>query len=177
MRCKSATKFSMKMTWRQGVVSKYSTGGHVNHSYADQVSILKFIERNWKFGTVTTSRSRDNFPNPGGTAMICLGLTPLALSMRHHDERSINYSRWEQQRRKDPVPQLVRRSSPLPTTDNAIFPPQNLIPRFGGNTLKSVSRAFQLGITLQMVENKSVENLAEREGFEPSVQVLARTTV
>ena len=62
-------------------------------------------------------------------------------------------------------------------TDHAIFPPQNLVPRFGGNTLKSVSRAFQLGITLQLVENKSVENLAEREGFEPSVQVLARTTV
>ena len=45
------------------VVSKYSAGGHVNHSYADHVSILKFIERNWKIGTVT-SRSRDNFPNP-----------------------------------------------------------------------------------------------------------------
>jgi hypothetical protein len=43
--------------------------------------------------------------------------------------------------------------------------------------LKSVSRAFQPGITLQAVGNKSVENLAEREGFEPSVQVLARTTV
>jgi hypothetical protein len=58
-----------------------------------------------------------------------------------------------------------------------LFPPQNLIPRFGGNTLKSVSGAFQPGITLQVVGNKSVENLAEREGFEPSVQVLARTTV
>jgi hypothetical protein len=44
-------------------------------------------------------------------------------------------------------------------TDNGIFPPQNLIPRFGGNTLKSVSRAFQPGITLQVVGNKSVENL------------------
>jgi hypothetical protein len=28
-----------------------------------------------------------------------------------------------------------------------------------------------------VVGNKSVENLAEREGFEPSVHVLARTTV
>jgi hypothetical protein len=28
-----------------------------------------------------------------------------------------------------------------------------------------------------VVGNKSVENLAEREGFEPSVQVLAGTTV
>jgi hypothetical protein len=105
-----------------------------------------------------------------------------AKGVRHHDERSINYSRWEQKRRKDPVLQLVRRPLPLPTTrynftDHAIFPPQNLVARFGGNTLKSVSRAFQLGITLQLVENKSVENLAEREGFEPSVQVLARTTV
>jgi phospholipase C len=45
------------------VVSKYSTGGHVNHSYADHVSIDKFIERNWSIGTIT-GRSRDNFPNP-----------------------------------------------------------------------------------------------------------------
>jgi phospholipase C len=45
------------------VVSKYSTGGHVNHDYGDHVSIDKFIERNWKIGTIS-SRSRDNFPNP-----------------------------------------------------------------------------------------------------------------
>jgi len=45
------------------VVSKYSTGGHVNHSYADHVSIDKFIERNWKIGTISY-RSRDNYPNP-----------------------------------------------------------------------------------------------------------------
>jgi hypothetical protein len=37
--------------------------------------------------------------------------------------------------------------------------------------LKSVSRAFQPGITLQVVGNKSVENLAEREGFEPPIPV------
>jgi phospholipase C len=45
------------------VVSKYSTGGHIAHGYADHVSIDKFIERNWKMGTIS-SRSRDNFPNP-----------------------------------------------------------------------------------------------------------------
>src|SRR4029077_16729983 len=28
--------------------SPYSKGGHVAHSYADHVSILKFIERNWR---------------------------------------------------------------------------------------------------------------------------------
>jgi phospholipase C len=45
------------------VVSPYSTGGIVNHSYADHVSIIKFIERNWGLTPLTT-RSRDNFPNP-----------------------------------------------------------------------------------------------------------------
>jgi phospholipase C len=45
------------------IVSPYSTGGVVNHSYADHVSIIKFIERNWGVGTITTT-SRDNFPNP-----------------------------------------------------------------------------------------------------------------
>jgi phospholipase C len=45
------------------VVSKYSTGGHITHNYSDHVSIDKFIERNWKIGTISY-RSRDNFPNP-----------------------------------------------------------------------------------------------------------------
>jgi phospholipase C len=45
------------------VVSPYTKAGHISHEYADHVSILKFIERNWGLETVTT-RSRDNFPNP-----------------------------------------------------------------------------------------------------------------
>ena len=45
------------------VLSPYSTGGKVNHSYADHVSILKFIERNWGLQPLT-DRSRDNLPNP-----------------------------------------------------------------------------------------------------------------
>jgi phospholipase C len=44
-------------------VSPFSKGGHVTHNYADHVSILKFIERNWNLPPVT-NRSRDNFPNP-----------------------------------------------------------------------------------------------------------------
>ena len=44
-------------------ISPYSTGGHVSHEYTDHVSILKFIERNWGLGKVS-SRSRDNLPNP-----------------------------------------------------------------------------------------------------------------
>ena len=32
------------------VVSPYAKGGHINHNYADHVSILKFIEANWKIG-------------------------------------------------------------------------------------------------------------------------------
>jgi phospholipase C len=45
------------------VLSPYSTGGKVNHSYADHVSLLKFIERNWGLAPLT-NRSRDNLPNP-----------------------------------------------------------------------------------------------------------------
>ncbi|MGC1890069.1 MAG: alkaline phosphatase family protein, partial [Stellaceae bacterium] len=45
------------------VLSPYSTGGKVNHSYGDHVSLLKFIERNWHLPPLT-DRSRDNFPNP-----------------------------------------------------------------------------------------------------------------
>jgi phospholipase C len=44
-------------------LSEYSTGGMVNHTYADHVSLLKFIERNWKLKPLT-DRSRDNLPNP-----------------------------------------------------------------------------------------------------------------
>jgi phospholipase C len=45
------------------VVSPYTTAGHISHRYADHVSILKFIERNWTLPTVS-NRSRDNYPNP-----------------------------------------------------------------------------------------------------------------
>ena len=45
------------------VISPFSRGGHVSHVYSDHVSILKFIERNWKLKPLT-ERSRDNFPNP-----------------------------------------------------------------------------------------------------------------
>jgi phospholipase C len=45
------------------VVSTHTKPGHITHNYSDHVSILKFIERNWKLEPVTY-RSRDNFPNP-----------------------------------------------------------------------------------------------------------------
>jgi phospholipase C len=45
------------------VISPFSTGGHVSHSYGDQASVLKFIERNWQLGKIS-NRSRDNLPNP-----------------------------------------------------------------------------------------------------------------
>jgi len=45
------------------VVSKYSRGGRVVHTYQDHVSITKFIERNWGLAPLT-ARSRDNLPNP-----------------------------------------------------------------------------------------------------------------
>jgi phospholipase C len=46
------------------VISPFSTGGHVVHSYNDQASTLKFIERNWLLHATITTRSRDNLPNP-----------------------------------------------------------------------------------------------------------------
>jgi phospholipase C len=48
------------------VVSRYTKPGHISHTYADHVSILKFIEANWGLAPVT-DRSRDNLPNPIAT--------------------------------------------------------------------------------------------------------------
>jgi len=45
------------------VVSPFSQGGRVVHSYNDHASVVKFIERNWKLEPLT-DRSRDNLPNP-----------------------------------------------------------------------------------------------------------------
>jgi len=45
------------------VVSRYSRGGNVVHTYYDHASVLKFIERNWHLSPLT-ARSRDNLPNP-----------------------------------------------------------------------------------------------------------------
>ena len=44
-------------------VSPWSTGGHVSHVYNEHSSFVKFVERNWGLGKLT-SRSRDNLPNP-----------------------------------------------------------------------------------------------------------------
>jgi phospholipase C len=45
------------------VASPYTKPGHISHNYADHVSILKFIERNWGLPTIS-GRSRDNLPHP-----------------------------------------------------------------------------------------------------------------
>ena len=47
-------------------VSKYTKPGHISHAYADHVSLLKFIEKNWSLPTIS-GRSRDNMPNPIST--------------------------------------------------------------------------------------------------------------
>ena len=49
------------------IVSSFTQGGHVNHSYSDHVSLTKFIERNFNLKPLT-ERSRDNYPNPVTTA-------------------------------------------------------------------------------------------------------------
>jgi phospholipase C len=45
------------------IVSPFTRGGHVSHTYGDHASIVKFIERNWHLKPLT-SRSRDNLKNP-----------------------------------------------------------------------------------------------------------------
>jgi phospholipase C len=44
-------------------VSPFAKRGHVDHTYADHASILKFIEWNWNLQPLS-SRSRDSLPNP-----------------------------------------------------------------------------------------------------------------
>jgi phospholipase C len=46
------------------VVSRYSQGGHVVHTYYDHVSFDKFVEANWGLRETISPRSRDNLPNP-----------------------------------------------------------------------------------------------------------------
>jgi phospholipase C len=45
------------------VVSHWSKGGKVVHSYNDHASVVKFIEHNWGLAPLS-GRSRDNLPNP-----------------------------------------------------------------------------------------------------------------
>ncbi len=49
------------------VVSPFAPAGRISHSYTDQVSFLKFVEKNWKLPPVS-SVSRDNLPNPNQTS-------------------------------------------------------------------------------------------------------------
>jgi len=44
-------------------ISPFAKKGVVDHSYTDHVSILKFIEANWRLGPLS-ARSRDHLPNP-----------------------------------------------------------------------------------------------------------------
>ncbi|WP_266158633.1 alkaline phosphatase family protein [Dyella silvatica] len=46
------------------VISRYSEGGRVVHTYYDHVSFDKFVEANWGLHETISSRSRDNLPNP-----------------------------------------------------------------------------------------------------------------
>src|SRR5262245_8341038 len=45
------------------MVSRFSKGGHISHVYADHVSFLKFVEKNWNLAPVSDV-GRDNLPNP-----------------------------------------------------------------------------------------------------------------
>ncbi len=51
------------------VVSPYARRGAVDHTYNDHVSILKFIEANWRLRPLA-SYSEDNLPNPAPQAYV-----------------------------------------------------------------------------------------------------------
>jgi phospholipase C len=46
------------------VVSPYSKGVGVVHSYGDHASVIKFVEANWGITRKISGHSRDNLPNP-----------------------------------------------------------------------------------------------------------------
>ena len=46
------------------VISRFSEGGRVVHTYYDHVSFDKFVEANWGLHETISGRSRDNLPNP-----------------------------------------------------------------------------------------------------------------
>jgi phospholipase C len=48
-------------------ISPYAKRGHVDHTYQDHASVLKFIEYNWGLRPLS-ERSRDRLPNPKVTA-------------------------------------------------------------------------------------------------------------
>jgi phospholipase C len=49
------------------VVSPYTQGGAVVHTYYDHVSLVKFIEYNWNLPHISAT-SRDNLPNPAASS-------------------------------------------------------------------------------------------------------------
>jgi phospholipase C len=63
-------------------VSPFAKRGGVDHTYTDHVSILKFIEANWRLDPLST-RSRDHLPNP-----IRRSVRPLCPSQPARDRRS-----------------------------------------------------------------------------------------
>jgi phospholipase C len=46
------------------VISRYSQGGRVVHTYYDHVSFDKLVEANWGLGEAISLRGRDSLPNP-----------------------------------------------------------------------------------------------------------------
>ena len=44
-------------------ISPFARKGHIDHTYYDMVSVLSFIERNWRLPPLS-DHNRDNLPNP-----------------------------------------------------------------------------------------------------------------
>jgi phospholipase C len=94
------------------VVSQYSQGGKVVHSYNDHASVVKFIERNWGLEPLTC-RSRDNLPNPKmspSNPYVPTNMPGRRRPVRHVRLRSIR--RRQQPRRQQSRLQRPRRQQP-----------------------------------------------------------------
>lgn len=84
------------------VVSPYSRHVGVVHTYGDQVSFDKFVEANWKIGTISPY-SRDNLPNPiakksdpyvpVNAPAIDNMMTMFNFGHRHHEEGDTGHER------------------------------------------------------------------------------------
>jgi hypothetical protein len=68
------------------VVSPYTKPGHISHTYADHVAILKFIESNWSLPKIS-GRSHDNLRNP--TTTVALPYVPDEFASNQQLVRSV----------------------------------------------------------------------------------------
>src|SRR5260221_12984903 len=84
------------------VVSPYAKPGFVDHTYTDHVSVLKFIEANWRLGPLT-SFSEDNLPNPAPGVYVPRNRPAIGNLMTAFDFGSANFATLRPPVRPEPT--------------------------------------------------------------------------